>query len=169
MMTAVAGAILNVNESKKATAPTGPNPGNTPTRVPTTEPRKQKSKLVGVSATEKPSATLLKISNLNPQDSARKRNAEDPTEDCVGGDGGQNRDHHDFRPALRLDRSQQENHQKKRAEQKAQGFEHQGERDHCCQREADSGPPLGQDLIGSSARFRTNKPLCQQGDGENQQ
>src|SRR5690348_6812142 len=125
-MTAVAGAILNVSESKNATAPTGPNPGNTPTRVPTTEPRKQKSKFVGVSATEKPSTTLAKISTLNTQDSAGKRNAEKPTEDCVRSDGGQNRNEKNFGPALRFDRSQQKNHQKQSAEQKPQPLEHQG-------------------------------------------
>src|SRR5258705_6812629 len=84
MMIAVAGSILNVNESKNAIAPTGPKPGNTPTSVPTREPRKQKSKFVGVSATEKPSATLAKRSTSDSQNAGGKKNNEGPAQNGVG-------------------------------------------------------------------------------------
>ena len=82
-MTAVAGSILNVNERRNATAPTGPKPGNTPTSVPTSVPIKQKSKFVGESATAKPRVTLEKKSTLNSQDSAGQRNTEKPPKDGV--------------------------------------------------------------------------------------
>src|SRR2546425_7991165 len=92
MMTAVAGSILNVSESRNATAPTGPKPGNTPTSVPTSVPRKQKSKFVGESATEKPSATLEKKSTLNSQDTGGQRNTEKPSKHCASDERGPNRD-----------------------------------------------------------------------------
>ena len=38
---------------------TGPMPGSTPISVPSTQPMKQYSRLIGVKATPKPSARLL--------------------------------------------------------------------------------------------------------------
>ena len=40
-------------------APTGPKPGNTPTKVPTNAPKKQNSRLIGVNATANPTPTLV--------------------------------------------------------------------------------------------------------------
>ena len=112
-MIAVAGSILNVNDSKNAIAPTGPKPGSTPTSVPTRDPRKQKSKFVGVSATEKPSATLVKRSTSDSQDAGGERNTEKPAKNGVGDQRRRHSDADDFGPPLSLYRTQQQDHQKK--------------------------------------------------------
>src|SRR6476660_3946214 len=104
MMIAVAGSILNVNDSKNAIAPTGPKPGSTPTSV----PRKQKSKFVGVSATEKPSATLVKRSTSDSQDAGGERNTEKPAKNGVGDQRRRHRDADDFGPPLSFYRTQQQ-------------------------------------------------------------
>jgi hypothetical protein len=54
MMSAVAGSSENVDGSRRAMAPTGPMPGSTPTRVPTSTPIRHAKRLAGASATEKP-------------------------------------------------------------------------------------------------------------------
>ena len=64
MMIALAGSILKVIDSKNATAPTGPRPGNTPTKVPTKAPIKQNSRFIGVNATDKPRAKFCNSSTL---------------------------------------------------------------------------------------------------------
>src|SRR6266850_1034205 len=110
MMIAVAGSILNVNESKNAIAPTGPKPGKTPTSVPTREPRKQKSRFVGVSATEKPSATLAKRSTSDSQNAGGERNTEKPAKNGVGDQRRRHRDADDFEPPLSFNRPQQQDH-----------------------------------------------------------
>src|SRR5581483_3276719 len=92
MMIAVAGSILKVSESRNATAPTGPRPGNTPTRVPTSDPTKQKNRLVGVSATENPRATLVRMSTSDSQKTGGQRNAERDGEERVGNQRGGERD-----------------------------------------------------------------------------
>ena len=112
-MIAVAGSILNVNDSKNAIAPTGPKPGNTPTSVPTTEPIKQKSKFVGVSATEKPSAILVKKSTSDAQNAGGERNPEKPAKNSVGDQRRRHSDADDLGPLLSFYRPQQQDHQKK--------------------------------------------------------
>jgi hypothetical protein len=54
----VTAGILNVKESKRATAPVDPMPGRTPTRVPTKQPTKQKNRLLGVRIMESPRPIL---------------------------------------------------------------------------------------------------------------
>src|SRR6266513_4657900 len=161
MMIAVAGSNLNVNESRNATAPTGPKPGNTPTRVPTSEPRKQNNRLFGVSATEKPSATLERISTLNSQRSDRQRNSEQPSEDGVRHHRRRQGDGNDLRPALRLDRAQQQNHQNERGQQETQSFERESETGHGHKCRADSHPALFGDPIGRANCFYVEKALRQ--------
>src|SRR5689334_4939029 len=100
MMIAVAGSILKVRDSRKATAPTGPKPGRTPTRVPTREPIKQKNKLVGVSATENPTTTLVKRSTSDSQKPGGQWNTEEQTKNRVGNERGGQRDGDHFRPLL---------------------------------------------------------------------
>src|SRR5258705_10320598 len=102
MMIAVAGSILKVSDSRNATAPTGPNPGKTPTRVPTSDPIKQKSRLVGVSATENPSKMLLTTSTLDPENTGGQRNVEQPGENEVGADRSGESDGQHPQPLLRL-------------------------------------------------------------------
>ena len=54
MMMPDSGVPPSVTGNSSAMADTGPIPGNTPTRVPISTPRKQYSKLIGSSATPKP-------------------------------------------------------------------------------------------------------------------
>lgn len=84
MMIALAGSILKVIDSKNATAPTGPSPGRTPTKVPTKVPRKQKSKFIGVNATDKPRAKLCSNSTLDTQNPSGQGHAQEPGEKAVG-------------------------------------------------------------------------------------
>jgi hypothetical protein len=54
--------ILKVIGKRIAMAPTGPKPGRTPTNVPSTEPTKQKKRLFGCRAMEKPYKRLFSVS-----------------------------------------------------------------------------------------------------------
>src|SRR5581483_7616582 len=125
MMIAVAGSILKVSESRNATAPTGPRPGNTPTRVPTSDPTKQKNRLVGVSATENPRATLVRMSTSDSQKTGGQRNAERD-----GNQRGGERDGDQLGPLDRFDRAQQQRHQQKRRQKESRPLEHDGETRH---------------------------------------
>src|SRR4051812_17059844 len=60
MMSAVIGERLKVTGSSIAIVATGPMPGSTPISVPSRTPIRQYRRLIGVSATPKPSARLLK-------------------------------------------------------------------------------------------------------------
>ncbi|MNF82541.1 hypothetical protein D3C84_648490 [compost metagenome] len=51
--------------SSKATVSAGPIPGNTPMAVPSRQPMKPHSRLIGVSAAEKPIARLARMSMLS--------------------------------------------------------------------------------------------------------
>src|SRR5688500_1706978 len=103
MITALAGSILKVSDRRKATAPTGPNPGSTPTSVPTNDPRKQNIKLAGVSATENPSATLARRSTLDFQNSGGQWNVQQPGKKKVGDQRGCKRYRNHLLPLLRFD------------------------------------------------------------------
>jgi hypothetical protein len=54
MISAVAGCIAKVDGKRRAMAPTGPMPGNTPTMVPTSTPTKHANRLLGSRAIENP-------------------------------------------------------------------------------------------------------------------
>src|SRR6185312_3714118 len=64
MISAPTGASENVIGRSIATVATVPMPGSTPTSVPTSAPSRQKPILAGCAATVKPSARLLKRSNI---------------------------------------------------------------------------------------------------------
>src|SRR6185436_6398097 len=104
---ALAGSILNVSDSRNATAPTGPNPGSTPTSVPTNTPRKQNKRLIGVSATEKPKPMLAMRSTLDSQESSGERHTQQQGKNCVGDQRSRQRDNDYFAPALRFDGAQE--------------------------------------------------------------
>jgi hypothetical protein len=60
-MIAETAGILKVMGNKREMAATGPNPGNTPTRVPKNTPIKQNIRLEGVTATLNPKMILSKM------------------------------------------------------------------------------------------------------------
>jgi hypothetical protein len=62
MISAAIGARLKVTGSSIAMVATGPMPGSTPISVPSMTPIAAYSRLIGVTATEKPSRRLLRIS-----------------------------------------------------------------------------------------------------------
>jgi hypothetical protein len=61
MISAATGLRLNVIGSSIAMVATGPMPGSTPIRVPSSTPISAYSRWIGVTATENPRARLLKI------------------------------------------------------------------------------------------------------------
>src|SRR5688572_15964362 len=65
MISAVTGESAIVMGSSMAIVAVGPMPGSTPTRVPSSTPRKQYSTLTGVNAVSKPSPRLA-ISSMSP-------------------------------------------------------------------------------------------------------
>src|ERR1044071_7019449 len=166
MMIAVAGSILKVSESRNATAPTGPKPGKTPTKVPTREPIKQKSKLVGVSATEKPTTTLVKTSTSDSQKTGGQRNAEEQTKDRVGNDRGGQRYGDHLRPLLSLDRAEQEGHQQKSRQKESHRLERQGKKRHRRQSRADSRPASRFQGFRAANRVGCSPGLQQQNSGK---
>src|SRR5438128_8963223 len=68
------GGSENVNGSRIAMVVIGAMPGSTPTSVPISAPRKQKPRLAGVSATEKPVARLATRSMRRPPSPRPDRN-----------------------------------------------------------------------------------------------
>jgi hypothetical protein len=54
MMSAATGGSVNVTGSSMAMVATGPSPGSTPTRVPSSAPIRQNNRFCGVTATPKP-------------------------------------------------------------------------------------------------------------------
>src|SRR5205085_5632922 len=64
MMSAPTGLRLNVIGSSMAIVATGPMPGNTPISVPSRQPTRAKSRLIGVAATPKPMTRLWKICSI---------------------------------------------------------------------------------------------------------
>src|SRR6476660_4563797 len=59
-------STLAVIGSSMATATAGPMPGSTPTAVPSTQPMKAHSRLIGVMAVAKPCRSALKMSMSDP-------------------------------------------------------------------------------------------------------
>src|SRR5689334_7142250 len=68
--------------------PVGPMPGSTPIKVPTSTPIRQKSRLVGVTATEKPSARLSNSSMSARPQSHRQSEREDEQRRGTDGEAG---------------------------------------------------------------------------------
>src|ERR1700754_2778847 len=66
MISAPTGGSPKVIGSSMATVAMVPMPGNTPTSVPTSAPTRQSIRLMGVTATPKPSARLWKRSAITP-------------------------------------------------------------------------------------------------------
>src|SRR5687768_15577337 len=64
-MSAPTGESQNVTGSSSAMVVSGPMPGSTPIAVPTTQPKKQSSRLLSVSATPKPVAICETKSNIS--------------------------------------------------------------------------------------------------------
>src|SRR5512139_427504 len=62
MMMALAGFIPKVIGNNKAMAAAGPKPGNTPTNVPYTQPRKQYTRFIGLAAIDNPYPKLSHMS-----------------------------------------------------------------------------------------------------------
>src|SRR5687768_10556185 len=84
MMIAVTGDMPNVTGSRTATPADGPIPGSAPMTVPRKTPMKANSRLVGVSAMEKPSHRLLRsIGVSESQRPARDRHVEEANEHHV--------------------------------------------------------------------------------------
>src|SRR3990170_8625410 len=68
MMRAETGGRVNVRGSSMAMVAVGPSPGSTPIRVPRNTPARQYSKLIGVSAVERPKPRL-ESSSIIPSES----------------------------------------------------------------------------------------------------
>jgi hypothetical protein len=66
MISAATGLRLNVIGSSIAMVATGPMPGSTPIRVPSSTPISAYSKWMGVNATPKPRIRLLRMSIASP-------------------------------------------------------------------------------------------------------
>src|ERR1700693_273301 len=86
MMIALVASSPNVTGSRMLMPDSGPIPGNTPTSVPTRQPRKPDHSQSGRSATENPSIRLSKVSNgSEPQNAVLERRFEHDGEQPVGG------------------------------------------------------------------------------------
>src|SRR5213075_911878 len=68
MISAPTGGRPNVIGSSIAMVASGPMPGSTPIRVPTSAPIRQSPRLVGVTATPKPNQRFAKMSMMRPSE-----------------------------------------------------------------------------------------------------
>src|SRR5262245_66359981 len=81
MISPPTGSSLKVSGSSMAMVAMGPMPGSTPISVPTMAPMKANPRLIGVSATENPTARLWKSSMTLPLGPDGNRQAEPDDED----------------------------------------------------------------------------------------
>src|SRR6187455_235294 len=115
----------------------GPMPGSTPTSVPMNTPMKQKSRLIGISATPKPCPTLRRVSiflirSADAEDARGQLDQEQALQDPPYPERGEQGDRNGQRPAHRIDQAQQQQHQRYHGEQETERIERKGKRDERC-------------------------------------
>src|SRR3569833_2384917 len=113
MMMPDSGVPDSVTGSSSDIAEIGPMPGSTPTSVPMKTPMKQWRRLIPVSATPNPCATLASVSmrSADPEQARGQLDQEQPFEHPPHAHGHQHGDRDRHRPAHWIDQSQQQQHQ----------------------------------------------------------
>src|SRR3954468_12486636 len=123
MMMPDSGVPDSVTGSSSDIAEIGPMPGNTPTRVPTNTPMKQYRILTGSRATPKPCATLRMVSicaSADFKNAGGQLDQQQVLEPPPYAERRQQREGKRQRPAHRIDRAEQQQHQRDRGKQEAE-------------------------------------------------
>src|SRR5262245_37355228 len=156
MMMPEAGVPASVTGSSSDMAEIGPMPGSTPTSVPMNTPMKQYSRLIGCSATPKPSPIWLTAAKMSMgaasadlEDAGRQLDQQQSLQHPPGAERHADRERHSDRPAHRIDRPHQDKHQRDGGEEEAERLEEQR---------------VGAERRDDDQHFRPARPRPQRGD-----